>query len=188
MSNDIKKIKIFNKEIDIDNIDIDYVLRWVKREKISDYEVIIGDKPSKYNVRLNYDIDYIDNAIIEIVIDDCCIGFIKNKLRYIICNCEENREIEMIDVNGNSVSFYNKFNVLCMLEERIMKIENNQNFLVEVNENSNYYIRIGKVNEKYFMCLEILRDNKNKIDKNSIEKLIKSSEKLFNDFGDRIDI
>ena len=52
-----------------------------------------------------------------------------------------------------------------MLEERILKIENNQNFLVEVNENSNHYIRIGKVNDKYFMCLEILRDNKNKIDK-----------------------
>ena len=63
----------------------------------------------------------------------------------------------MIDVNGNSISFYDRFNVLCMLEERILKIENNQNFLVEVNENSNYYIRIGKVNEKYFMCLEILR-------------------------------
>ena len=162
MSNDIKKIKIFNKEIDIDNIDIDYVLRWIKREKISDYEVIIGGKPSKYNVRLNY--DKVD-TIIEIIIDDCCIGFVKNKLKYVICNCEENREIEMIDVNGNSVSFYNKFNVLCMLEERILKIENNQNFLVEVNENSNHYIIIGKVNDKYFMCLEILRNNKNKIDK-----------------------
>lgn len=111
MNNDIKKIKIFNKEIDIDNIDIDYVLRWIKREKISDYEVIIGGKPSKYNVRLNY--DKVD-TIIEIIIDDCCIGFVKNKLKYIICNCEENREIEMIDVNGNSLSFIiNSMSCVC---------------------------------------------------------------------------
>lgn len=173
MNNDIKKIKIFNKEIDIDNVDIDYVLRLIKREKISDYEVLICDRPSKYNVRLNYGIEYFNSTIIEIIIDDCCIGFVKNKLRYVICNCEENREIEMIDINENSVSFYNKFNVLCMLEEKILKIENNQNFLIEVNENSNHCIRIGKVNDKYFMCLEILRANKNKIDKNCIKKLLK---------------
>lgn len=172
MSNDIKKIKIFNKEIDIDNIDIDYVLRWIKREKISDYEVIIGGKPSKYNVRLNYDMEYFNSTIIEIVIGDCCIGFVQNELRYIICNCDENKEIEMIDISGNNISFFDKFNVLCILEEKVMKIEDNQNILVEVNENSNYCIRIGKVNEKYFMCLEILRDKKNKIDKKDIEKLI----------------
>lgn len=178
MSNDIKKIKIFNKEINIDNVDIDLILSWIKREKISDYEVLICNKPSKYNVRLNYDIEYFDNTIIEIIIDDCCIGFVKNKLRYVICNCEENREIEMIDVNGNNISFYDRFNVLCILEEKVMKIKDNQSILVEVNGNSNYCIRIGKVNEKYFMCLEILRDNKNKIDKNCIKKLIRSFEKI----------
>ena len=70
----------------------------------------IGGKPSKYNVRLNY--DKVD-TIIEIIIDDCCIGFVKNKLKYVICNCEENREIEdtginsmCIPVNGKITSEY----------------------------------------------------------------------------------
>ena len=48
MSNDIKKIKIFNKEIDIDNIDIDCILRLIKRKNISDYKIMIGGRPLGY--------------------------------------------------------------------------------------------------------------------------------------------
>lgn len=153
MSNDIKKIKIFNKEIDIDNIDIDCILRLIKRKNISDYKIMIGGRPLGYfNIK-----DYDSDKMIEISTDSWGIGFIKNKLRYIVGHCNEDKEIEMIDISGNNISFFDKFNVFCMLEDKIKNIRDCENILVEDNKDNNYCIRIGKVNEKYFMCLEILR-------------------------------
>ena len=154
MVDNIKYIRILNNKIDIDSIDIEGFIDIVSKRDIEDYEVIVNDKRINYERYSRYNGS---NTIIEITTDIYGLGFIKDKLVYVNCFCEVDIDIEMIDTKGNNVSFYDKFNVAYIINDKIRNIKNNQSILIEDIVESNYRRKIGKVNDKYFMCLEIKR-------------------------------
>lgn len=154
MVNNIKYIRILNNKIDIDKIDIEGFINIVSKRDIEDYKVVVNDKHINYGRYSKYKGN---KTIIEIATDNYGLGFIKDKLVYVNCCCEEDIEIEMIDTKGNEVSFYDKFNIAYIIDSRIKNIKNNQSILIEDIEESNYRLKVGKVNEKYFLSLEIKR-------------------------------
>lgn len=154
MADNIKYIRVLNNKIDIDKIDIEGFIDIVSKRDIEDYKVSVNDKHINYGRYSKYNGN---NTIIEIATDNYSLGFIKDKLVYVICFCEEDIDIEMIDTKGNNVRFYDKFNIAYIINDKIKNIKNNQSILIEDILENNYRLKVGKVNEKYFLCLEIKR-------------------------------
>ena len=154
MADNIKYIRVLNNKIDIDKIDIEGFIDIVSKRDIEDYKVSVNDKHINYGRYSKYNGN---NTIIEIATDNYGLGFIKDKLVYVICFCEEDIDIEMIDTKGNNARFYDKFNIAYIINDRIKNIKNNQSILIEDILENNYRLKVGKVNEKYFLCLEIKR-------------------------------